>query len=88
MQHEIPEIELDITYTIKAIIFFESKMPLSLISTIHIHTSMDITNFYIIDIPILFSLCFKDINILGIYLNNIINLFICLNGKNFFINCK
>ena len=82
LQHEMPEIKLDTTCANEATICFGSKMSLSSISIVQIFTSVGTTNFHVIDTPTLFLLCLKDINTLGIYLNNIINQLICQNGKS------
>lgn len=88
LQYEIPEIELDITYINKANICFRSGIPLYLISKVQVNIPLDIINFYVMDIPTLFLLCLKDMDILDIYLNNITNQLICKNGKIFlfFVN--
>lgn len=67
------KIELEIIYANKTTIYFKSKMLLNLIGTIQVFIPINITNFYIIDILIPFFFCLKNINILSIYLNNIIN---------------
>lgn len=73
MQYKILLIELDITYVNKAAIFFKNGIPLSFIGTIEIDTLVGITNFYVVDTSTLFFLYLKKIDILDIYLNNIIN---------------
>lgn len=73
LQYKIPEIELDITYTNKAIVSFKSRIPLSLIGIIQVFTLIDTTNFHIINPSISFFLYLKNMDILGIYLNNITN---------------
>lgn len=73
LHHKMPEIELNITYTIKASICFGSRKLLSLIGIVQIFTLVNITNFYNVNISTPFFLCLKKINILSIYLNNMIN---------------
>ncbi len=82
------EIELDITSANKAIIYFKSRIPLSLIGIVHIFIFIGIINFHIVNIPTPFLLCLKDIDTLGIYLNNITNQLICQDSKNIPIFCK
>lgn len=84
----MPKIELDITRANKTIIFFRNRMLLSLINTIQIFITIRIINFHVDNIPILFFLCLKNMYIFGIYLNNIINQFICQDSKNILIICK
>lgn len=69
----MPEIKLDITHVNKATICFKSGMLLSSIDIVQVFISINITNFYIVNILILFFFCLKDINRLDLYLNNIIN---------------
>lgn len=88
LQFEISKIKLDITYVNKATICFGSGMLLSLISIVQVFTPIGTMNFYIVNIPTSFFLYLKDIDILGIYLNNITNYFICQNNKNISIFCK
>lgn len=73
LQYEIPKIKLDETRTIKDTIYFKSRMSLSSIGIIQICTLVGTVKIYVVDISIPFFLYLKDINILGIYLNNIIN---------------
>lgn len=73
LQHEMPKIELNTTHTNKAIICFGSGMPLSLIGIVQVFTLVGIISFHVVDTPTPFLLCLKDIDTLGIYLNNIIN---------------
>ena len=77
LQREMPKIELDTTRAKEATICFGSGMPLSSIGTVQVFTSVRTTNIHVVDTPIPFLLCLKDINILGIYFNNITNQFIC-----------
>ena len=84
----MPKIELDTIYANETTICFESGMPLSSIDIIQVFISVGITNFHVVDISTPFLLCLKDIDILSIYLNNIINQLICQNGKNIPIFCK
>lgn len=84
----MPEIELDTICVNEATICFENGVPLSSIDIVQILISIGIINVHIVDIPILFLLCLKDIDTLGIYLNNITNQLICQNDKNILIFCK
>lgn len=84
-QYKIPSIELNIIYTNKTIICFESKTFLSFINTIQINILVDIANFYVIDTFTPFFLYLKDINIFNIYLNNITNQLIHQDNKSVFI---
>lgn len=52
----MPKIKLDIININKVIIYFESKMSLSLINIIQIFISINIENFYIVNIFTLFFL--------------------------------
>ena len=88
LQHKMPEIELDTTRANKATICFGSRMPLSSIGTIQVFTPISTTNFYVVDTPTPFLFCLKDMDTLGIYLNNITNQLICQDGKNISIFCK
>lgn len=67
------EIKLDITCANKTIIYFGSRILLSLIDTVQLLISISTANFYVINILILFFFCLKDIDVFGIYLNNITN---------------
>ncbi len=78
----MPEIELDITHANEATICFGSGLPLSSIDTVQVLTPIGTANFHVVDTPILFLLCLKNIDTLGIYLNNITNQLICQNGKS------
>lgn len=69
----MPKTELDTIYVNEATISFEDRMLLSLIGVIQVFTPVSTANFHVIDTPTLFLLCLKDMNILGIYLNNITN---------------
>ena len=71
------EIKLNVIYANKTIIYFKSRILLSFINIIQVFIFISIKNFYIIDILILFLFYLKNINIFGIYLNNIINQLIC-----------
>lgn len=82
MQYKILSIKLNITYGNEATICFECGILLSLISTIQVNISVDTTNVHVVDISTLLFLCLKDMDILGIYLNNITNQLICQDGKN------
>lgn len=73
LQYEILSVKLDTIYANKAILCFESKTSLSFIGTVRVDTLVGITNFYIIDTSILFFLYLKNMDILKVYLNNIIN---------------
>lgn len=76
------KVKLDTTRANEVIIYFGNKMTLSLIGTIQVFISIGITNFHIVNIPNPFFLYLKNINKVGIYLNNISNQLICQNGKN------
>lgn len=78
----MPKIEQDTTRANKGTIYFKSGLPLSLIDTVQVFISISTTNFYVVDISIPFFFCLKDIDTLGIYMNNITNQLICQNGKN------
>lgn len=69
----MPKIELDTTCANKAIIYFGSEILLSLFRIIQVLIPIGTTNFHVINISILCLHYLKDINILGIYLNNITN---------------
>ena len=84
----MPEIELNTTRANEATICFGSRMSLSSIGTVQIFTPVGTTNFHVIDIPISFLLCLKDMDTLGIYLNNITNQLICQDSKKIPIFCK
>ena len=73
LQYKISEIELNITYANKATIYFKSKMFLNSNSIIQVFIFINTIKFYVIDISILFLFYLKDIDIFGIYLNNITN---------------
>ena len=73
LQYKMLKIELDTTRANEATICFRSRLPLSLIDTVQVLIPVSTTNFYIVDIPTPFLLCLKDMDILGIYLNNITN---------------
>lgn len=79
---------LNITYAKKTIICFRSELSLRSISTVQVLIFNNTTNLHIIDIftPFLFYL--KDIDIFGIYLNNITNQLICQNRKSILIFYK
>lgn len=82
MQREISEIELDTICANKAIICFENRLFLSSINIVQVFTSIGIANFYIVNSSISFLLYLKDIDIINIYLNNIIHQLIDQNGKS------
>lgn len=82
MQRKIPEIKLDTTHANEANISFGSGIPLNAIGTVQLHTPVGTANFYVVDTPTPFLLCLKDMDILGIYLNNITNQLICQNGES------
>ena len=82
LQYEMPEIELDTTRANEATICFGSGMLLSSIGIVQVFTPIGTTNFHVVDTPIPFLLCLKDMDTLGIYLNNITNQLICQDGKN------
>ncbi len=88
LQHEMSEIELDTTFANEATICFGSRLLLSLIDTIQVFTPVGTSNFHVIDIFTLFLFCLKDMDRLGIYLNNITNQLIYQNGKSIPIFCK
>ena len=69
----MPKIELDTTRANKAIIYFEIRMPLSSIDIVLKFIFVGDTNFHVIDISTPFFLCLKNMDTLGIYLNNIIH---------------
>ena len=60
----MPEIQLDITCENEIIICFENKIPLNLIYIVQIFIHISTTNFYVIDILILFFVYLKLIFIL------------------------
>ena len=68
----MPEIELDTTRANEATICFGNGMPLISIGIVQVFISVGTTNFYVVDTLIPFFFCLKDMNTLGIYLNNII----------------
>ena len=82
LQREMPEIKLDITRANEATICFESGMPLSSINTVQLLTLFGIANFHVVDTSTPFLFCLKNMDIFGIYLNNITNQLICQDGKN------
>ena len=82
LQREMPEIELDTTRANEATICFGSGLPLSSIGTVQVLTPVGTANFHVVDTPTPFLLCLKDMDTLGIYLNNITNQLICQNGKS------
>lgn len=88
MQCEMLGIELNITCTNKVIICFKSGIPLNSIGIIQVFISISTTNFHIVDILTSFFRYLKNLDILSIYLNNIINQLICQNGINILIFCK
>ncbi len=73
LQRKMPEIELDTTRANEATICFRSGLPLCSIDIVQVFTSVGTANFHVVDIPTPFLLYLKDIDILGIYLNNITN---------------
>ncbi len=81
----MPEIKLDTTRANEATICFGSGLPLSSIGTVQVFTLVGTANFHVVDTPTPFLLYLKDMDILGIYLNNITNQLICQNGKNILI---
>lgn len=84
----MPLIKLNTTRTNKATIYFENKIFLSFICIIRVDIPIGTVNFYVVDTPILFLFYLKDIDILRVYLNNIImNLFLkMIKVFLFFIN--
>ena len=82
------EIELDIIYANEATIFFRSGMYLSSIGTIQVFTPISTTNFHVVNKPISFLLCLKDMDILHIKLNKITSQLICQDGTSIPIFCK
>ena len=73
VQCEMPDIKLDITRANEATICFGNRMPLSSISTVQVFTFGGTINFYVVDTPTPFLFYLKDMDTLGIYLNNITN---------------
>ena len=88
LEHKMPKIEPDTTHANKATIYFGSELPLSSIGIVQIIISISTANFHDINTPIFFLFYLKDMDTLGIYLNNITNQLICQNGKNIPIFCK
>lgn len=84
----MPEIKVDTTCANKTIIFFESRLSLNANSTVQVFIHVGITNLYVVDTPTPFLFCFKNMNTLGIYLNNINNRLIYQNGKSTSIFCR
>lgn len=66
-------VKLNTTFINKTIICFESRTFLSYISTVRVDILIGMANFYIVNTFTLFFLCLKDMNIFGVYLNNITN---------------
>lgn len=73
LQFEILKIELDTIRANETTICFKSGISLSSISIVQVFILVDTTNFYVINTPISFLLCLKNMDILDIYLNNITN---------------
>lgn len=69
----MPKIKLDIIYTNEATICFGNKISLNLFGIIQVYTFVGTINSYIMKTIIPILLCLKDMDILSIYLNNIIN---------------
>ena len=88
LQYEMPKIELDITCINKATIYFRSIMPLSSIWTVQVFIPINITNFYVIDTPILFLFGLKNMDTFVIYLNNNTKQLIYQDGKSISTFCK
>ncbi len=82
LQRKMPEIELDATCANKTTICFRSGLPLSSIGIVQVLTSVGTANFDVVDTSTSFLLYLKDMDTLGIYLNNISNQLICQNGKS------
>lgn len=82
LQHKMLEIELDRTSVNEITICFGSRLPLSSIDTVQVLTPVCTANFHVVDSQIPFLLCLKDMDILGIYFNNIINQLICQNSRS------
>lgn len=88
LQREMPEIEQNMICAIETTICFKSWMSLSLIGIVQLLTLIDIINFYFVDTLTPFLLYLKDVDTLGIYLNNITNQLICQDGISISIFCK
>lgn len=73
LQYKMPEIKLDTTCINKATIGFESRISLSSIDKVQVFGLIGTTNFHIVNTPILFLFCLKNMDTLSIYLNNIAN---------------
>ncbi len=73
LQHEMPESELDTTRANEATISFGRGIPLSSIGRVQVLISIGTANFHVVDTPTPFLLCLKNMDTLGIYLNNITN---------------
>ena len=84
----MPSVKLNKTYANKATICFEIGISLSSISIVRIDIPVGTANFHVVETSIPFLLYLKDIDTLGIYLNNITNHLICEDGKSVFILCK
>lgn len=71
------KIKLDTTHANKVTKCFRSKIFLNSIDIIQILILVANAKFYIVNTPIPFRLYLKNMNIIGIYLNNITNQLIC-----------
>lgn len=88
LQHEMSKIELDTTCVNKIRICLRSRLIFSSIGIFQLLTPVSTTYFHVIDTSTSFFLRLKDMNTLGIYLNNITNQLICQNSKSILIFCK
>ena len=73
MQKEDPTVTLDIFITGNANIKFGQRKAISSIGSIWVQIEMEEVIFHVLKAPILFLLCFTDINKLNVYYNNITN---------------
>lgn len=81
-------VKLDTTRANEATICFRNRIFLNFICIVRVDTSVATANFYVVDTLTSFLFYLKDIDILGVYLNNIINELICQDGKSISIFCK
>lgn len=84
----MPSVKLNKTYANKVTICFGIGISLSSIGIVRIDIPVGTANFYVVETFIPFLLCLKDIDTLGIYLNNITHQLICEDGKSVLILCK
>lgn len=82
------EIALDITHTNKVTTCFGNGIFLSSIRTIQFFIPIGTTNFDVVDTSIPFLLYLNNMDVLGIYFNNITNQLVCPNSKSILIFCK